>query len=294
MNRRRFIHSSLLLSGLGLTAYRGVASWVPNANELRSDPSAETSRSLAKIVNAAQMGQWSALAIGERTIMVANRLQGIPYVGGTLEGEGEYCRINLEGLDCVTFFELSLDIARMLGNGGTSMAHLEKEVTYTRYRNGVIDGYVSRLHYTAEWIADNVRKKVVSDITPELNGIPFNVHVNFMSTHPQYYAPLKENPALIDQIRYIEQQINSTPRTIVPKDAIAKIEGSLKSGDVIAIATSKPGLDYAHTGLITVIDAEARFMHASLTQKKVIVDRTISEYMATVPSHTGISVLRPL
>lgn len=253
-----------------------------------------TRNTLARIVNAAQMGEWGRLPIGDRIVKIAMLLLDTPYVGGTLEGEPEECRVTLEGLDCVTFFEVSLCIARMMERGNTSLEALRAEITYTRYRGGILGDYTSRLHYTADWINDNVKKFVVSDITQKIGGQPVRHNVSFMSKNPAFYGPLQRNPNLIPVIRGIEEEINKRTMFVIPKEKVKNIESLLESGDIIAVATNKTGLDYAHTGLIAVINGRARFLHASTTQKKVVLDDTISAYLNTVKSHTGITVVRPL
>lgn len=293
MKRRSFLSISLFSTLLARPTI-GLIAQNPTGVKSTGTLNTESITLLSVIVNAAQMGQWTSLPIGERMIKVAQYFVDVPYVGGTLEGEPEACRINLAGMDCVTFFENTLDIARMLAHGGSTIDDLRKELTFTRYRNGTLNGYESRLHYTADWIANNIEKKVVADVTPQLGGVPLKVNVSFMSTHPQYYRPLQEQPALIETMGAIETAVNKIPRSYIPRNGIREIENKLQSGDIIAITTSKDGLDYAHTGLINVVNGEARFMHASSSQKKVVLDRTISEYVNSVTSHTGITVVRPI
>lgn len=279
MNRRQILAAMLVAS---------VTPW----NRLLAG---DNSRSrLQRIITKANEQNWPDLPIGDLIARIGKEFQGIPYVGGTLEGAGaEQCRVDLDGLDCVTFFEVSLNIARMLKLGGSSMEELKEEITYTRYRGGELKDYASRLHYTAEWISDNVTKGVVKDITPELGGEPLDVDVHFMSQNPKYYDKLKNDPAMVKRIAAIEQVVNRIPRTFIPKDRIKGIEGRLRSGDIIAVATNKDGLDYAHTGMILRVEGEARFFHASTTKKKVVIDVPVSEYVNSVTSHTGISVVRP-
>ncbi len=235
------------------------------------------------------------LPIGERMGKIGMLLLGTAYVGGTLEGESEACRIDLTGLDCVTFFENVLGIARISKIPDPVFDSLVKEITRTRYRDGKLDGYTSRLHYTADWISNNVKKKVVRDITQELGGIEFPVKVSFMSSHPQYYAPMAADSTLIPEIAQTELDINAQKYYYIPKENVREIESKLQTGDIIAIATNKEGLDYAHTGLAYRDErGKLRLLHASIARKRVFLDKTISSYLKTVTSHIGITVLRPL
>ena len=65
---------------------------------------------------------------------VAKSFLGIPYVGGTLESDGEECLIvDTMGMDCTTFVELS--VARFLAARDSSFA-FEQHVQRLRYRRG--------------------------------------------------------------------------------------------------------------------------------------------------------------
>lgn len=260
-----------------------------------SDPLATSRYIFSQAVRQSRSEGWQALPIGDLMGKVGQLFLGTPYVGGTLEAEGpETCRVDLTGLDCVTFFESTLAIARVIKKGGSTWNDLIAEVTYTRYRTGALTDYTSRLHYTADWIEDNVRKGTVRDVSRDIGGVLFPIRVNFMSENPKYYRPLKQDTSMVSRIAEIERTLGTTTRYYVPKDSIATVESQLQTGDIVAITTTKSGLDYAHTGLIVREGSDARIMHASLQKKKVILDRRVSEYVAGVKSHSGISVVRPL
>ncbi len=125
-----------------------------------------------RIVNKAYAENWNRLPIGELIGKIALELEGTPYVGFTLElsKDSEYCVVNLKGLDCVTFFEDSLCMARMIKKGKRSPADLIKEVQTTRYRGGKMGDFTTRLHYTTDWFVDNEAKGVVKILTPSLPG----------------------------------------------------------------------------------------------------------------------------
>jgi Protein of unknown function (DUF1460) len=294
MHRRSFL--SFVVASLVVAP--SLAQNLRKSRKKNSDTTGTSRYIFSQAMKQAQQQRWDALPIGELMGKLGVLLQGTPYVGGTLEADGpEVCRIDLTGLDCVTFFENVLCMARVLQKSKgrlPSWNDFMNEVTFTRYRDGRLSDYTSRLHYTSEWIADNVRKMVVDDITPSLDGVPFPLSVGFMSANPKYYKPLLNDDVLRQRMAGIEQQINATQRTYIPKDAVQAIEGRLQTGDIVCITTNKAGLDYSHTGLVYTDDAGVRhLLHASLQKKKVVVDRRLSEYLADVKSHTGVSIVRP-
>jgi predicted transcriptional regulator len=291
MDRRSFL-AALAIAGsvVALPAQNLVRS-----RKRDSDKDATSRYIFNQAMRQARQEKWHTRPIGEIMGLLGMLLVGTPYVGGTLEGEGpEVCRVDLTGLDCVTYFENTLCMARIIQKQKYTYEDLIAEITMTRYKNGVLDGYSSRLHYTSAWIDDNVKKGVITDVTPDLNGVAFAPNVSFMTTHPEYYAPLKNDSVMIRKVSVQEAEVNAQPRTYIPKDSIESEEARIQTGDIIAIATSKAGLDYAHTGMAYRDDkGVTRLLHASTQKKKVTLDRSISEYVGSVKTHTGITVVRP-
>src|SRR5438128_3997797 len=69
-----------------------------------------------RLVSQAKDNNWKSLPIGERTAAVGQALLGTRYKHFTLEIDNrvEAPSVNLIGVDCWTFFEISLAFARML------------------------------------------------------------------------------------------------------------------------------------------------------------------------------------
>jgi len=251
-----------------------------------------------RLMRLAREGSWSARPIGERIGAVGMALRQTPYVDATLElyEDREVCSVNLRGLDCVTFYEIALAFARMLRGGGGSPEALLSEITFTRYRGGQVTDYASRLHYMSDWFADNEDKRVVRSLTGELPGATrFTKRIDFMSTHPDAYRQLKANPALIQEIARVEARINARPRLYLPKVRIAAAQSRLMTGDIVGITTTLEGLDCSHAGLCYRDERGVlRLLHASTTQRAVVLDEELATYLAGVPTHTGVMVVRPL
>src|SRR4030088_1195829 len=69
-----------------------------------------------RLVSQARSANWKSLPIGERTAAVGQALVGTRYKHFTLEIDNriEAPSVNFKGVDCWTFFEISLAFARML------------------------------------------------------------------------------------------------------------------------------------------------------------------------------------
>jgi len=222
---------------------------------------------------------------------------GTDYVAHTLEGDGEENLIvRFNGLDCTTFLETTLALARCIHSRDTSFNNYCNELTTIRYRNGIINKYPSRLHYFSEWIRNNEEKGIVSDRSKELGGVPIVFNLNYMSTHPESYKQLKENPAFIKTVEENEKQINSHEFYYLPKKLVSDIENKIDSGDLIALTTSIEGMDIQHVGIaVKAEDGTTHFLHAPLSGHKVqISELPLSAYLKKVGKCTGILVVRPL
>lgn len=252
---------------------------------------------LSKLVAKAKSEKWQKLKQEERIPLIAKSFLGIKYTAGTLENpEKEVCLVNLEGLDCFTFVEAVININRLIIDQRYNSDSLYDYVQQTRYRTGADLNnlkYTDRLHYTSEWLIQNEKSNLFNDITKELGGEKIKFNLGFMSQNPKFYPALVKYPEYIPIIEKTEKYINSKEFYYIPKDKVKSIENKLKSGDIILIATSKKGLDYSHLGFAyRETDGTMRLLHASTKQKEVIIDKTISEYLAQNTSATGINVLR--
>lgn len=252
-----------------------------------------------RIVEKAHKNRWQELAIGDLMGKIAKELNGIPYIANTLElsADKEFCVVNFKGLDCVTFFETTLDFARILKKGLTKPEELVKEIEYTRYRDGVLDDFTSRLHYTTDWFVDNQKKNVV-EILDLPGAMPFTQKVGVISEHADLRIQLKNHPELVTKIKQQEAAINARQLKYVPKNKINEIESLLKTGDIVGVCTNLTGVDIVHTGLI-YCDAQGvrHFMDASSKKTAMqvqIENGPISQSLNWSESLTGAMFARPL
>jgi hypothetical protein len=253
-----------------------------------------------RIVTKASAENWNKLPIGELIGKIAMELKDTPYVGFTLEvsRDGESCVVNLKGLDCVTFFEDALCMARVFKRGKSSSQDLIAEVRTARYRGGKMGDFTSRLHYTTDWFVDNERKGVVRILTSDLPGAElFTQKVGIMSQHPENYRQLAAHPELIPVIRRFEDEINARSLKYLPMDKLQAAEHLLQTGDIVGVTTTADGIDIAHTGLcIKDEQGVVHFMDASSSRRnmKVTVEPEISKCLNWSPKLTGVMFARPL
>jgi len=254
------------------------------------------------IVAKAEKQNWKALPIGERTMRVANELIGTRYVNYTLEVDDyiESPVVNLLAMDCWTYYENALAIARMLRHQPAPYrpSDMLRMVEIERYRHGRCDGsYLSRMHHLEEVFADNQRRGLATNITPSLPGaVRMRREIREMTVQWKNYRYLRNSPSLIKPMGELEARISKLPVYHIPKSGVRAIEGYLQNGDICAISTNSPDGYTSHVGLILKRDGRAYFTHATSEYDKgrrVIIDGPITDYLYGRTKHAGIIICRP-
>lgn len=235
-----------------------------------------------------------SLPTGELMVQTARFFLNAPYVAATLEKEPEGLVINLREMDCMTLVENVVALTRTMQSAAPSFDEFCKNLQTIRYRNGEIHDYTDRLHYTTDWIFENQRKGIVKDVTQEIGGISLPVNVSFMSTHPDSYKPLKDHPERVARIAAKEKEINARPYYYIPESEIDRLAEGIKEGDIVCFVTTIKGLDISHVGVVCRVGDKLTFIHASTTQKKVIVNEApLQEYVESIKRNSGIMIVRP-
>jgi len=238
--------------------------------------------------------------IGDVIVEIGKSFIGTDYLAHGLEKDGdEQLVINLTGLDCTTFLENSLVLARCIKTNKTTFEDYLNELKYVRYRNGVIDQYPSRLHYFSDWIYDNVKKGIIEDVTEEIGGQKIKFKLDFMSTHPESYKQLKSRQGGTDFIPIIkkqEKEISCREYYFIPKEKLKLKEDLIANGDLIAITTTVDGLDVGHVGIaLKMDDGRIYLIHSPTENTKVqISEQPLSDYLMKYKRHSGVVVLRAL
>ena len=256
------------------------------------------------LVAKAKQENWKALPIGERTATAGRAMVGTRYKSYTLEIDDriEAPSVNFTGMDCWTFYENALAFARMLNEPEENWTpeQMLHYIELDRYRGGNCTGeYLSRLHYLEDWLADNDHRGLVEDLTRSLGGSSVPHVAREMTVGWKHYRYLAHNRALLGPLGQMEARVSSRPLYQIPKNRVASIEPKLRSGDIIGIISrDSPGrYSTSHVGLaLRVADGSLHFMHASSPRNygKVVIDSTLSGYLARYRTDSGILVARPL
>ncbi len=235
------------------------------------------------------------MSSGQRIETIATYFKGSPYVAGSLETAGEEgLQINLRAFDCLTLVEtvLALNETLMLTTDTDSCLLVYPSVLQNiRYRNGRIQGYTSRLHYTSEWLLNGQEKGLFSLLTDLFPGEAFPLELNYMSTHPQNYPALADNPGMTDEMAAIEARLNKANLSYIPITKLAEYIEDIPEGSIIAITTNTPGLDIAHIGFACRQNGRLHLLHASSSSSQVeISEPDLLTYLKGIKRFSGIII----
>ena len=232
-----------------------------------------------------------------RTLHFAKKMLGVPYVAGTLDGnEEEQLVVLVDSLDCSTFVETVLAFCIADKRGERDFEGVKKALTDIRYRDGILNGYTSRLHYFSDWIRNNEKMGFVKECTSETAcSQPKELWLDFMTTHVDSYLPMKKNPELVKVMATHEKNWQGTIVSYIPKEKLdlPSDELKIKDGDVLALVTNIKGLDIVHVGFAFWKEGKLHLLHASSSAKKVIEDsKTQYESSKNTKAHIGLRAIR--
>ncbi|MCS6929190.1 MAG: DUF1460 domain-containing protein [Saprospiraceae bacterium] len=285
----------LPLYALVVPFWLGIPVWF-EANTLAQAEKSTLSLGPIDSADAVELAEKLAIArtydkVTARVLAVAESFKGTCY--GTLPvAEEEYLAISTRRVDCWTFVELSLAIALAAEQKDASLATIADYVRALRYWGGTIDGFASRVHYLSGWLRQAQDLGYLRDITRELGGRPYRKKIDFMSKHPEKYPPLKD-PKTLRRIQQVETRLSRRVHYMIPKGLIEHIENQLRPGDIIAIASAKPGLDFAHLGFAVSYSGRIHLLHASSLKGCVVVTaQSLGAYVRSQKGQAGIVVAR--
>ena len=250
--------------------------------------------SVIYVRTARELLPYAGLPAGELMVRAAGIFLGTPYTGGTLEHVPEVLTVNLHETDCILLVETCTAMTLLLKHCADGSIPTFEDfcsmLRTLRYRDGITDGYPSRLHYTSEWLLQAQDNGFLREVTAELGGIPLNQEFSFMSSHRDNYPRLREDDGALELIRRSEERLDTAASYYyVPSDKIPEIEDNIQSGDIICFLSTVPGLDITHTGIACrKEDGSLHFIHASMKEGMVVLEtRTLAEY-----ARSGIRVAR--
>ena len=237
-----------------------------------------------------------SLPMGDLVLKIGLDFLNTPYVANTLDkSKEEKLVINLHQLDCTTFAENCLALARTVKSAHPDVNQFCSELEGIRYRGGKLDGYASRLHYFSEWILDNELRRHVQAMAAQMGGKVLPLSLSIMSNNPKVYPQLINDPATTAQIKAIEEKLSAQKVYYIPTSQFESIENQVKDGDIVTLTTTIPGIDVSHVGILLKKAGRVYLLHASSAAQKVVVSsEPFAQFLSKSKKTTGVMIARPV
>jgi hypothetical protein len=205
--------------------------------------------------------------LASRMKLISARLLGQPYILHPLIGsvsEPEQFVVRMDGFDCVTFIETVL-----AASTATTVDGFVNRLRNLRYANGEVS-YLTRMHYTTDWHAAQVR-----------NG---------------FFQDLTQGPQIAERSKVLNGVPGLPPRNVTvryfPKSKLTEVSPALQDGDLIYFVAGRRWLDTNHVGLLFRQDGQLRVRHAS-HRLGGVVEQSLADYFAA-NEMIGFMVARPV
>lgn len=239
-------------------------------------------------------------SVASYMLFFARQLKGVPYVAKTLEkNKDERLVVNLRQLDCTTYVETVLALARTMRQQKLTFANYCNNLRLIRYKDGVVS-YPTRQHYFTYWIQQKAKARIVKDMqspNPPYSAIQ-TVKADYMTNHLSQYPMLKGKPDWVKQIKAMEESITGLKVRYIPKASVNNtrlLRQTIHDGDIICIITKKPGLEISHLGIAAWHKDGLHMLNASSIYHKVVEDSNLlRKYLYNQKSGLGIRIVRPL
>lgn len=215
------------------------------------DPNLPLFIGLTRRLAAQAIDDTAAAPMNQALIALARRFQGTPYGALPMDQQTpERLLLDLEHVDQLRFVEqlLALVNSRQVKTRTEAADRFSDHVRALRYRKGLVS-YCGRHHVVCLWAQAAERQGYLVNLTPFLPGATSRRRsLTFLSSDPGV-NPALQLPANRSCIPTLERTL-AVDQSYVPLRNLAPVLPSLRSGDVFALVTQRPGLDVSDIGLV--------------------------------------------
>ena len=234
---------------------------------------------------------------GRYLARTARAKHGVKYEDVSHALGSETLHVEIEAFECVSFIEAALAVARCGWSADQTEACFARELEASRYRDGEMGDYSSRLHYFVDWIGDNELRGRLSNLTASLGGEPIRKDFFYISQRELKRADVVDDDelaSLTETIESTEARLSATQHSVLPREKAPPVLNELLDGDIVAFVRERPGLLVHHAGLVYRSDATPRLLHASSYHGRVVITvRDVTDYLLRRSERRGVIIARP-
>lgn len=213
----------------------------------------------------------------KRVLEISSRFLGVPYRHSPL-GEGGGIdpdpRIRFDAVDCTTFLEQTIALAR-----ASNLEKAREVLDRVRYRDGVVD-YAARKHFMmAQWVPLNQEEGFLQDVTGKVGGEAVRWESKRLDASVWARRRRKE--------RYPQLSAEQVPAgtyriPVIPLDDARRLAGRIPAGtllNVVRVDYRSIPVRVSHQGLVVVRRGRRYLRHAARAGYGRVVDELLDTFL---------------
>ncbi|MDE5774578.1 MAG: DUF1460 domain-containing protein [Muribaculaceae bacterium] len=194
--------------------------------------------------------------VSERRVLAAGMLTGRGYDSDVERDSTGTVKLNIHTFTPLSYINTVQALASAAGHDYPTWRDFVREYEKIALRRGEDSGYASVLRYGTDWIADNIYRGNLKELTENYDGaVSKTKSIDYMSRHRDQYAALA-NPEIYEKIEmidmgYKQQRIPYLKRQYITRNDVV---GGIKDGDIIMMLDNADGLDIYGIFYVMAVD----------------------------------------
>lgn len=236
-------------------------------------------------------------AMNERMATAASLLEGATEDDYYVSDSIGRLRVNIESFTPLMFVNNLIALAKASEKPEPiSIATFETELEGIACRRGVNSGFPSIMYHSSDWIADNISRGNIVELTENFNGaVARTKSLDEMTRFRKNFAALSDS-ATFEAVRMTEMGFRTHRIPSLKKETIKKKEliQELRDGDIILLTPNRDGIDIYDMGVITIENGLPYLIHLSPKTHTVTKEsEDLARYMGLMTKHfQGYRILR--
>ena len=213
-------------------------------------------------------------SLGERIVVAAPSLEGIPFAEASDNDSVATIMVNLHGLDRFEFLNNVIAIAKTSEKIDPTFRDYVGFYESLSRRKGEDTGFSSRLFYGADWIVDNVFRGNVKEMTEYLTGGGFKTKTfDYISRHSDEFPAMKDS-ATVEKIKMVEMGYRSHRIPHLKKQSAGNksLHELMHDGDIIFMLAPEMDYDIYDIGIVEMKDGVPYLTHLPVNPGSVTSD----------------------
>ena len=252
---------------------------------------------IAMVNNLLTLLKASEVPTGDRMVLAAKALVGA--------GEDDYyltdtignLRINVDSFTPLMFVNNLVALTKASRHpGNVNETTFFQELENIACRRGENKGFQSIMYHGADWIADNISRGNITELTENYDFIvPRTKSLDEMTRKRKDFAALNDS-MVFESVRMTEMGFRTHRIPTLKKESIKKkeIDEDLRNGDIIILVPNRDGIDIYDMGIISLEEGVPYLIHLSPKLHEVVIEKEdLSRYMALMTKYfQGYRLLR--